>query len=707
MSDKRIKMGVGSRLVYDGDLVEVVEMRTAAVGILVVLKTIGDGRVFSAALAEVMNSHRVRALERQEDEAEIPADVAATILSAVSASERRRATERAAHVREVLTGYRAGSAELASGSEPRAEFHPNKPLTARYQAKADELGLSIRTIKQWVADFRSHGEAGLVNRRTFRARPLPGLDERWMAVALEVMVEHTLESRPSRTMVINRTNARVHARFGPDAVRIPSRANAFRALTHLEKRHPTFRLSTKRNRDIAERPTGPYGKLRPTRPGEYVLMDTTRLDVFAMDPLTLRWIQVELTVAMDWYTRCIVGLRLTPVSTKAVDAALVLYETFRPKLAPASWPRDAVWPEHGIPRSVLIDPDAIEKHGASGPAIVPETIVIDHGKIYVSLHLTSVCQRMGISIQPARIRTGRDKGPVERFFRRIREDLLQALPGYKGPDLFSRGNRPEDEAYFFLDELENIIREWIATSYHCVPHGGLLDPNLDEVEFSPRVMLEHGIARAGYIEVPRDPDLAYEFLATEWRTIQHYGVEIRGRRYNGAALNPYRNMESPYTGKAQGRWPIHHDPDDVSRVYFRDPDTREWHVLMWEHAAAMDMPLSEDGLLFARKLAAQKYKHPDDKVAVADLFERWNLGLGKSLAERRMMLRLAREAELPGIAEADTVSSLPSVAHIFNASPEHQDSWVEDQDTALYGDDDNDDDDDGDDDFYANALVVV
>jgi hypothetical protein len=288
MNDKRIKIGVGSGLIYDGDLVEVVEMRTAGIGILVVLKTLADGQVFSAGLAEIMNSHRVRALEKNEDDAETPADVAATILSAVSASERRRVAERAAHFREVLSGYRAGSAELASAGEPRAEFHPNKPLTARYKAKADALGLSIRTVKQWVADFRSHGEAGLVNPRTIRTQPLPGIDERWMDVALEVMVEHTQESRPSRTMVINRTSARVHARFGPDVVRMPSRASAFRALSHLEKRQPTFLLSTKRNRDIAERPNSPYGKLHPARPGQYVLMDTTRLDVFAMDPVTLR-----------------------------------------------------------------------------------------------------------------------------------------------------------------------------------------------------------------------------------------------------------------------------------------------------------------------------------------------------------------------------------------------------------------------------------
>lgn len=49
-----------------------------------------------------------------------------------------------------------------------------------------------------------------------------------------------------------------------------------------------------------------------------------------MEPLTLRWVSVELTIALDLYTRCIAGLRLSPVSTKAVDAALVLYEAITP-----------------------------------------------------------------------------------------------------------------------------------------------------------------------------------------------------------------------------------------------------------------------------------------------------------------------------------------------------------------------------------------
>ena len=114
---------------------------------------------------------------------------------------------------------------------------------------------------------------------------------------------------------------------------------------------------------------------------------------------------------------------------------------------------------------MLVDVDAVEGPGLASPPLVPETLVVDHGKVYVSEHLTSVCRRMGISIQPARLRTGRDKGPVERFFRTLREGLLQALPGYKGPDIHSRGERPEEDAFFFLDELEAIIREWTAVVF--------------------------------------------------------------------------------------------------------------------------------------------------------------------------------------------------------------------------------------------------
>jgi hypothetical protein len=152
--------------------------------------------------------------------------------------------------------------------------------------------------------------------------------------------------------------------------------------------------------------------------------------------------------------------------------------------------------------------------------------------------------------------------------------------------------------------------------YHHRPHTSLVDPHLPKLRMSPATMFEHGIARAGYIEAPRDPDLGFEFLQTKWRTIQHYGVEIDRRRYHDEVLKGYENETNPYIGKARGRWPVQVDPDDITRVYFRDWHTRRWHTLRWEHAPSLEVPLSEDALQFARKLAATKYTYPDDKIAV-------------------------------------------------------------------------------------------
>ncbi|MEU7835721.1 MULTISPECIES: hypothetical protein [unclassified Nonomuraea] len=723
MTKGSTRVGVGTRFHYDGEIVEIVQMLPTSAGNEVLLRN-GRGQVSRVALRELLASPRARVIPNETSSSDRDATQhAAVILGQLDDAQRQQVRERAAHVREVLTGFRSGSPELAGEEEPRPQFRPDLPLTSRYAAKAAELEVTMRTIKRWVADFHAHGEAGLAPKAS-ATNGYGRVDERWVETALEIMAEHVEKSKPSRSMVIRRTEARLLARFGQGGVKLPSKATAFRVLQELEKRQPTFRLSTKRNRDIAERPDGVYGRLRPTRPGEYVLMDTTRLDVFALDPVTLRWLQAELTVAMDWYTRCIVGVRVTPVSTKSIDAGSVLYQVYRPRPPGKNWPAHAVWPEHGIPRSVLLDVEAVEGplaevstggRGAAGPSLVPETIVVDHGKIYVSEHLTSVCQRLGISIQPARLRTGRDKGPVERFFRTLREDLLQALPGYKGPDLHSRGVNPEGDAFYFLDELEAIIREWVAVDYHLRPHDSLVDPHVPGLRMSPAQMFEHGIYRAGYIEVPRDPDLAFEFLQVKWRTIQHYGVEV-GRRYNGPGLNPFRGQTSTYAGPNTGKWPIYVDPDDITKVYFRDPDTprgpaeRRWHVLDWEHAPALDMPLSEEAPQFARKLAAAKYTYPDDRLAVADLLERWKIGLGTSVAERRMALRISREQaaiELPATA-ADAISRLPSVRHALEKSVPAVDSPVDDEVPAQEPDLPQGDDDDEDElDFYAEALEDV
>ena len=62
---------------------------------------------------------------------------AAVVLSSLSKEKLEEVRDRAAHVREVLTGYRSGSSEIAEVGEPRAQFDPSRPLCDRYAAKAD------------------------------------------------------------------------------------------------------------------------------------------------------------------------------------------------------------------------------------------------------------------------------------------------------------------------------------------------------------------------------------------------------------------------------------------------------------------------------------------------------------------------------------------------------------------------------------------
>jgi len=242
----------------------------------------------------------------------------------------------------------------------------------------------------------------------------------------------------------------------------PSTAAAYRHLARLTKGTNAVTGSAKGRRSIADRPKGVYGRLRAVRPGEYVILDTQDLDVFAMEPVTCRWVRAQLTVAQDLFTQCITGLRVTPVSTKAVDVAGVLYQAVAARPAPQDWPAEACWAYHGVPQHLVFTEDG---RLPGIPVCPPETLVIDHGKAFLSAHVISVCTRLGISIQPAQPKKPTDKPTCERFFKTLREGLIQYLPAYKGPDIYSRGEGLEDAAFLFIHELEDVIREWVARHF--------------------------------------------------------------------------------------------------------------------------------------------------------------------------------------------------------------------------------------------------
>lgn len=606
----------------------------------------------------------------QPESADTDEELVAVVLGSLDIAQRQALEDRANHVREVIAASRAGG---------------GKSVTEAYQVKAAELNVSVRTIERWVAGYRDSGMAGLADSRLLRRRQCR-VDPRWDAMVLRVLDDLASASTPTMNVVINRVGRELDAEYGQGVVMVPSMSTARRRLKVLSKGRHAFG-SAKSRRSVFERREGVYGRLLATRPGEFVVLDTTPLDVFAMEPVTLRWVPVELTIAMDLFTRCVLGLRLTAVSTKAVDIADVLFQTVTPQVVCGEGGDAVEWPFHGVPHNVLVgteEPDGVSQQRVGGlPACLPEWVVFDNGKQYVSAHVIGACARLGISVQPAIPNKPTDKPNVERFFRTLREALLQHLPAYKGPDVYSRGKNVEGNAFYYVAELEQIIREWVAKIYHHTEHDGLCVPELDErrrarERFSPTEMFEIGLARCGSLTLPAREDLAYEFLEVAWRTIQHYGVEINGQRYDGEALNGFRNVESPYGGPHSGKWPFSVNAHDVRFVYFRHPDTGIWAQLEWEHARSLGGPFSQEMADYAKKVSLRAQRHVDPAQAVHDLLSEWSRDEVVTRRERSLARRLSSQrhqqlcAENDGEATQDDqreVASLPTVVDLLTRQP--------------------------------------
>lgn len=713
MTSQRTVIAIGVRLSYDGGLWQVAELDAPNV-----LLRDAHGGLRQVDIGHLLSQPSTRLIDADYDE---PIEGVGADLSNLSPDERDELVDRIAHMQELRTGYRRGHAELALPGEPRPEYDPSVRKGQRYAAKAAELGLGVSTVRAWLTGFETEGSSALLDKRWTRRRDvLAGIDPRWIDMARTVLSEHTDASRPTQDLLLAKIQARLEAEDAeledpPPPVKPPKTTKGRKILRELSRGTGAFG-GTKNKRSAANRPETPYGRLRATRPGEYLILDTTPLDVFVMDPVTLRWVTAELTVAMDLYDRCITGLRLTPVSTKAVDAAGVLFESIRPLPNDAEYFVTSCDIYHGLPRSVVVD--ATQLADADGnpllPSVAAETVVVDNGRIYISEHLLSVCERLGVSVQPARAYQATDKAALERFFRTLREQLLAPLPGYKGPDVYSRGKDVEKDAYYFLDEMEAIIRQWVDQYYHRQKHAGLCIPEVPGLDLSPLEMYGHGVNRAGFIQVPARTDLVFDFLPVEWRTVQHYGVEVGGLRYDAKALNLYRNRTSPYTGKHTGKWPLRIDRDDVSRIYFQDPKTKSWHALRWEHADAVRGPFSAEALAYARQLAATQHRFPDTKRALAELLEQWDAGLARTPAERRMAIRLSEQRlrlvppEAAEDSEPDDLPVIPSK----KLTPQHTAEAAHLEGDDLGGDDDSEDELDADDsaeatDFYATAMEIA
>ncbi|WP_433381473.1 Mu transposase C-terminal domain-containing protein [Streptosporangium sp. CA-115845] len=568
------------------------------------------------------------------------------------------------HLVEMETGLAPDAPE---GTRARPEYDPLlHPLHEREQAKAAELSAmgikaSVRTVQRMRHRYREQGLWGLVDTRyTRRAKPTGNVDARVVAAASAVIDAQTTTSTGTRSRVIEQIKRLLDDEHGPGVVPVPSKATFYRLLEVLSVGRHTFGSAVTR-RQIANRPDGVFTATIAARPGEQVQMDGTPLDVMAvMDDGRID--RPELVAAIDVATRTICAAVLRPVGAKAMDAALLLARMMVPEPMRPGWSQALAMSASRIPHRRLVDVDTRLELAAAKPVIVPDTVVIDHGRVFLSEVFLRAADTLGISVQPAHQQTGTDKAIIERTFKSINTLFCQHVAGYTGPDVTHRGSDVADRAVWSMADLQEMLDEWVIAGWQSRPHEGLRHPFTPDRPASPNDAYAALVAAAGYVPVALSGEDYIELLPVKWRAIVDGGVQIDYRTYTCPELRSYSGYPSPVATR-QHQWEVHYDPYDVTRVWVRDHYQGGWIMAPWSHLSVVVQPFADFTWRHARKIAAQRGVDATNETAVAvvlaALLQRAGQGPGptdRALARTRAATTMRNHLP-PGLLPAVAFSS--------------------------------------------------
>ncbi|MEV2257316.1 Mu transposase C-terminal domain-containing protein [Streptomyces anulatus] len=405
-------------------------------------------------------------------------------------------------------------------------------------------------------------------------------------------IEETAEAS-SKTIgfVVWRATEILNAREDAEGVEVPSERTLYRLFDRLAAgTHATGSATTRRS--VSARPTGPFGEVPACAPGEWMQIDSTPLDVLVRldDGIAEK---VELTAMIDLATRSLAAVVLRP-TTKAADASALLARSITPETMRPGWSEALRMARSAMPHRRLLALDERLEHAAARPVIVPDTIVCDHGKVFISNNFRASCRYLGISLQPTHKASPFEKGAIEKTLGSVATLFAQFVAGYTGRSVDRRGRGLENGPLWSLPELQSLLEEWTVAVWQNRPHDALRDPDSPKRAFSPNEKYATLLESCGYVPAPLSGEDYIELLPERWQAINAYGIRINHRTYDASELAPLRRQHSGVAEK-KGLWEIHYDPYDVSRIWVRDrrSEPARWITVFWKHLHRVGVPFGE------------------------------------------------------------------------------------------------------------------
>jgi transposase InsO family protein len=565
------------------------------------------------------------------------------------------------HVIEVDTGLLP---EVPEDSTPREGYDPARfTLVQRYERKAAELQavlgwkVSWKTVQRKRLAFKRDDIWGLVDKRRTRKITVHGrTDVRVVDLLLALQERQAKEEAASDARALFKKLRRVaRATLGP-SVKVPADPTLYTLLKRLGIDALQLRDPTRRRKDRFNRPAPPFGVTTALAPGELVQVDSTALDVKVLGD-DGRPTQVELTAAFDVHTRSIIAAVLRPKTsgrrrtrqqtrallstgtsagraTKAVDASLLLALCMVPAPMRPGFDAAASAARSDLPYEELLEVDTRMEHAAARPVIFPETIVIDHGTVFAGQTFFDACSYLGISVRPARKRTPTDKAIVERTFESIKSLFSQHINSYTGRDFSRRGKEIDPDRLWTLQELDDLLQEWIAVGWQARPHEELrspYEPNLPPL--TPNQVYAASVQAAGYLPIPLGFADYLQLLPTAWVGVRDDGIRFKNRTYDnykGEFEDEIRNRPSGLKGKKKNGWELRYNPYTPEQVWLRDHRSGEWITAVFKHQHLIGAPWTQHLWdTAAAEHVARGGRHTDDDAiaqVLADLLERAGRG---------------------------------------------------------------------------------
>jgi sulfur carrier protein ThiS len=445
----------------------------------------------------------------------------------------------------------------------------------------------VSTVGNFRRRYQAEGLLGLADRRPVRKRPRFGtVDDAVVEAMRQAIKEVEDDSTRTGTYIIWRTGEIL--KEAGESVELPSQATLYRLLAKLSQGNPTS--ATARNRrSLAHGAKAPFGQWTVFAPGEVVQIDSTPLDVLVrLDDGVVG--KVELTGMIDVGTRTVTAAVLRP-TTKAVDASVLLARTVTPELMRPGWVDALRMSRSVLPYQRLLSIDERLEHAAAKPVIVPEMIVCDHGKAFISRNFRASCRFLEIDFQPTHKASPFQKGHVEKMLDSVGTLFAQFVAGYTGRSTDHRGRNLDKQPLWSLPELQDLLDEWLVATWQNRKHDGLRDPLSPGRSFTPNEKYAALVEACGYVPVALSAEDYIELLPSTWRAVNDYGIRIKRRTYDGSGL--IRRQNSGVAEK-KGLWEVHHDPYDISRIWVRNHHgDGEWIEATWKHLRHTPVPFGE------------------------------------------------------------------------------------------------------------------